>query len=619
MAYNIIENFLRNVYNFRNRELYSFIDETTGEWRSRSWKGFLERTEEIAGGLLKYGVKPGDKIAVCSPNCPQVLAVDYALFMIRAVSVPINHHESQRVFNYIMNLTEASVLFVGDRKQYAKAMKYLRSNPDSKLRKIVLVWEDEETKKEYGDVGESIYTLMASGKDPEIRSELEKRIEEGDPKDLALIIFTTGTTGLPKGVMLGHEQLDAGLEIHDKFLVDLKEGEVSMSYLPMSHIFEKAWLYVCVRRGLRIVFCYDPDKISYMLRKINPHVMCCVPRFWEKLYTEFVEYYFRQNWFRKRMIRRAFHVGKMRNLYYLRTGRKVPGYVEREYRYWDKHVFSKIREQSGLIHPGFYPTAGSMLNDKIMGFLLKAGFNILLGYGMTETTASVTIFPFKNPVVGTVGRPLEGIDIKISDDGEIMVKSPTVMRGYYKSEKETRAAFDEEGYFHTGDLGYLTPGGSLVVNGRLKEIYKTSTGKIIPPLVIETTLMASPLLERVVAVGDARKYVTALVFPNLNELRRIADEHHWAYSDDAELLALSETKELLLKEIRQRQAELADYQQVRDIAILPRDLSHDEGEIGITGKVRRRVVRENFYDLVESLYPNEYIDAEPLFDSHQPS
>lgn len=618
MAYKIIENLLDNVYNFRNRELYCFIDETSGEWKSTSWRGFLDKTEQIAMGLIDLGVRPGDMVAVCSPNCPQMLSLDYALFMIRAVSVPINHHESQHVFNHIMNLTEASVIFVGDSKQYDMAVRFVRSHPDNRLRKIVLIWEDEKARDSYGDLGESIWTLMAQKDKPGLRDELDRRIEEGDSKDLASVVFTTGTTGMPKGVMLGHEQIDAGLEIHDRFLVNLNPGEVSLSYLPMSHIFEKTWLYMCVHRGLRIAFCYDPAKISYMLRTINPHVMCCVPRFWEKLYTCYFEYYNRQSWLRRQLIRRAFHVGKMRNLYYRRTGRRIPWRVEREYRYWDKHVFSKLREQSGLLKPGIYPTAGSMLNDKIMGFFLKAGFDILLGYGLTETTASVAIFPFLNPVVGTVGNPLDGIKLKINDNGEVMVKGPTVMRGYYKAPEETRAAFDEDGYFHTGDVGFITRSGALVINGRLKEIYKTSTGKIVPPLLIENTLMESPLLERVVAVADARKYVTALVYPNMNELRRIAGEKHWQYSGDDELLSLGKTRELLMEEIEKRQKELADYMHVRNIGIMPRDLSVEAGELAVSGKVRRKVVRENFISIIDTLYPDEFIDADPLFVSHQP-
>ncbi len=618
MAYKIIENLLDNVYNFRNRELYCFIDETSGEWKSTSWKGFLDKTEQIAMGLIDLGVRPGDMVAVCSPNCPQMLSLDYALFMIRAVSVPINHHESQHVFNHIMNLTEASVIFVGDSKQYDMAVRFVRSHPDNRLRKIVLIWEDEKTRGGYGDLGESIWTLMAQKDKSGLRDELDRRIEEGDSKDLASVVFTTGTTGMPKGVMLGHEQIDAGLEIHDRFLVNLNPGEVSLSYLPMSHIFEKTWLYMCVHRGLRIAFCYDPAKISYMLRTINPHVMCCVPRFWEKLYTCYFEYYNRQSWLRRQLIRRAFHVGKMRNLYYRRTGRRIPWRVEREYRYWDKHVFSKLREQSGLLKPGIYPTAGSMLNDKIMGFFLKAGFDILLGYGLTETTASVAIFPFLNPVVGTVGNPLEGIKLKINDNGEVMVKGPTVMRGYYKAPEETRAAFDEDGYFHTGDVGFITGSGALVINGRLKEIYKTSTGTLVPPLLIENTLMESPLLERVVAVADARKYVTALVYPNMNELRRIAGEKHWQYSGDDELLSLAKTRELLMEEIEKRQKELADYMHVRNIGIMPRDLSVEAGELAVSGKVRRKVVRENFISIIDTLYPDEFIDADPLFVSHQP-
>ncbi len=619
MAYKIIENLLNNVRNYRNRELYNFIDETTGEWASTSWNGFLEKTEEIAMGLINAGVKPGDMVAVCSPNCPQMLCLDYALFMIRAVSVPINHLEPQKVFDYEMMLTEASVVFVGERSELEKALRYVESNPDHKVRKIVVIWDKEENRHLYGTICESLARLMKEGKTEANREILLKRIAEGVPSDLAIVLFTTGTTGMPKGVMLGHEQLDAGMAMHDRFLGDsVKENQISLSYLPMSHVFEKAWLYMCVLRGLRIVFCYDTKKVFDIMHRVRPHIMCCVPRFWEKVYTHFFEYYNSQNRFRRLMIKRALYIGKKRNLFYRRKGKKVPSYLEREYRFWDKHVFSRLSEQTGLSRPGVYPTAGSLLNEKIMGFFLTVGFDILLGYGLTETTASVTIFPFLDPVLGTVGRPLDKMEIRISDSGEVLVKGPTVMRGYLKSEEDTRAAFDEDGFFRTGDLGYILPDGSLVINGRIKEIYKTSNGKVVPPLLIEKTLMESPLIERVVIIADCRKYVTALVYPNLVELRRIASDRNWSYGDDEELLHLKETKDLLMKDIEKHQDHLVCYMRVRDIAVMPRDLSKDAGEVGLTGKIRRKVVKEHFSDLVESLYAKDTISDSPLLDSEQP-
>lgn len=618
MSYKIIDNLLGQVYKYRNRELYSFIDQDTMKWVSTSWKSFLEKTEGIARGLLTIGVEPGQLVAVCSPNCPQILALDYALYMIRAVVVPIGHQESQTVFNHVMDLTEAEVVFVGDENQYAKVREYIRHNPGHKIRHIVMVWGREKERSRERFISENIWDLIARGDDEKTHGELDSRMASADEKDLALVIFTTGTTGMPKGVMLAHEQLDAGLEMHDRFLTALTDDKLSLSYLPMSHIFEKAWLYICVRRGVRIAFCYDTSKVQETLLEVHPDTMCCVPRFWEKLYTCFYNHYHKQNWLGKRMINRAFHVGKRRNLYYRRNGKKVPSRVEREYRFWDRKVFSRLREITGLKNPGIYPTAGSMLNDKIMGFMLKAGFDIMLGYGMTETTATITIFPWLYPVVGTVGRPLDRMRLKIADNGEIMVKGPTVMRGYYKDEEATKAAFDEEGYLHTGDLGFINPDGSLVVTGRIKEIYKTSTGKSIPPVYIENTIMESPLIERAVAVADSRKYVTAIVYPETDMLRRMADEAGVDYADVEELLGLEWTRRILLEEVRRQQKEMSPYMHVHDIGIMRRDLSKEKGEIGVSGKLRRKVIRDNFRALIDSLYEEEFIDAEPLFVSGQP-
>lgn len=618
MAYKIVETLLDRTHNFRNRELYSFINQTDGKWVSTSWKSFLGKTEAIARGLLDDGVRPGDRVAVCSPNSPHILSIDYALYMIRAVSVPVGHVESQQVVDHILDLTEAEVIFVGDASQYALISKYLETHPDNKVRRIVMIRDREEDRRLFSPITENIFELMARGDDEPTRNELKKRMEEGVPSDVAMIVFTTGTTGMPKGVVLCHEQLDASIGMHDKFLSGLKENMVSLSYLPMSHIFEKGWLYLCVRYGLRIVFCYDTSGINEMLRTIKPDVMCCVPRFWEKLYSCFFDYYNSQSWFKRRLMKRAFYVGKQRNLYYRRSGKKVPAMVEREYRFWDKRVFSLLREQSGLINPGIYPTAGSMLNDKIMGFMLKAGFDILLGYGLTETTATVTIFPWYNPIVGTVGRPLDDIRVRIADNGEILVKGPTVMKGYYKDEEATRAAIDSDGYFHTGDLGFLNADGSLVISGRIKDMYKTSTGKTIPPLLVESTLMESPLIARAVAVADARKYCTALVYPDIKRLRAIASREKWVYADDSELLSLPQTKEVLMKEIEECQKHLSRYMHVRNIAVMHRDLTRESGEISISGKLRRKVIRDNFIDIIDTLYPNENIDAEPMFESHQP-
>lgn len=605
---------------YGDKVLYRFIDEITGEWRQTSWNKFFRKTEEVALGLLAAGIKPGDNVAVCSPNCPQMLAIDYAIFMVRGVSVPINPRDSQQLFDHIMKLTDPKVLFVGDKKQFSKAMKYVKKYPESKLDKIVLIWESEDDRKNYSSLAESIETFEARGLKEGDRNELNKRIEDGSSSDLALILFNNVAHGMPKGAMIGHDQLQAAIDMHDKFMGDsIHEGQLSISYLPLTHIFEKAWLYMCLYRGLTIAFCYNENKVYDMLQQLHPDIVRCVPRFWENFYNDFVDYYLSRNWIGKRRITRAFHVGKKRNLYYRRTGRKTPRWVEMEYRYWDKRIFRKLREHIGLVNnKGIYPTSGSLLNDKIVGFLLKAGFDIYFGYGLVETTVPVSIFPVLHPIVGTVGRPLKGTKIKISNDGEVLVKGPTVMRGYYKDDEGTKAVFDEEGYLHTGDMGYLTPGESLVINGRRREIYKTSTGKIIPAASVENVLMESPILRRVLTVADARPYVTALVYPEMKELKRIAEEKGWKFNDDAELLTLKETKQLLMEEIEAYQKDLSEYMKVRNIVVIPRDISREKGEISVSGKVRRKTVHNHFLKQIDCLYPGEHVEAAPLFDLHQP-
>lgn len=619
MAYPIIERLLKNVETFGEKELYRFEDQNTKEWHSTSWNKFIGKCRLIATALIDNGVAPGDNVAMCSPNCPHILALDYGIFMTRSVSVAINPKESQMVFDHIMRQTEASVIFVGDRNQFIKAMNYVKANPDHKIKRIVLIWEDEESKKEYGDLGIFIEDFINGTDTDSNKKELEKRIAEASLDDLALISYVNVPKGMPKGAMIGHDQIQAAIDMHNKFLQDtLHPGQLSVSYLPMSHVFEKMWLYMCVNTGLNIAFCYNEQELNQIMKELKPHIIRAVPRFWEKFYTDFVHYYFKQSWWGKKKIKRAFKLGKRRNLYYRRTGRKTPYLIEKEYQYWNKKIFSKLRAQIGLTNPGIYPTTGAMLNDKIMGFVIKAGLDIYFGYGLVETTVPISFFPLKNPILGTVGKALEGYKIKIANNGEVMVKGPTLLRGYYKDEEATRAAFDSEGYLHTGDMGYITPGNQLVINGRKREIYKTSTGKIIPPVFIEKSLERSPLLQRVLTVADVRQYVTALVYPDLDMLRDIAKENGWAFSSDEELLKLPSTKELLMKEIEKYQENLAEYMRVRNIEVMDRDISRSKGEIGVNGDVRRAKVRENFLKQIDRLYPNEYIQAEPLFDLHQP-
>lgn len=618
MAYKNIDDLRANAAKYGEKELYRYLDTKSGKWVEVSWGSFLKDTEDIASGLIALGVEPGDRIAVCARNNPLLLNIDYAVYMVRGVLVPVNYKEPQTVFDHILDLTEAEVIFVSDKGLLERVLEYVKGRPSAKLKHVVML-KDEKV-LDSGPINIiGLADLEAKGRDAEYRKVLEKRISEGVPSDLATIMFVNVAEGMPKGAMIGHDQIEAAIDMHMRFLGDaVEEGQISISYLPLSHIYEKAWLYVCIKTGLRIAFCKDEGKVYEALKGVQPDIVRCVPRFWQEFYKKFVDYYMAQNMWRRQMVKRAFKVGKMRNLYYRRTGRKVPFTVESEYKYWDKHLFSKFRKEIGLASRGIYPTSGSILNDKILGFLLKAGLDIYYGYGLVETTVPVSVFPVLRPVLGTVGKPLEETHIKISNDGEVLLKGPTIMRGYYKDKEATEKAFDKEGYFHTGDMGYLTETGELVINGRLREIYKTSKGKIIPPVFIEKTLMKSPLLQRVLAVADAREYVTALVYPNPDELKRIADERGWKYKDIEELHSLPETKKLLMDEIEKYQGNFADYMRVRNIEIIPRDISRATGEISVTGKVRRLKVRNSFLKQVEKLYPNEYIEAEPLFDLHQP-
>lgn len=587
---------------YGDREAYSFCWRKDGEWLSTSWREFAVQVDVAAKALACLGLLEKDTIAICSPNTPQILITEFGAFRNRIAVIPIYSSSVQSQFDFIVGNGGASVIFVGDKHQYPMAYEYWKSHPS--VRRIVVFKNSGLTLREDDTVTIFWDDFIRLGMEApeEIASEVAARMERGLPEDTATLIYTSGTTGEPKGVVITHSNYDACIAEHMKMLHAIRDTDLSMSFLPMSHILEKAWCFFCISRGVRIAVNYDPRLIADTIHDVHPNVMCCVPRFWEKVYAGVREKMAAMSGLQRVMVNRAVRCGRRRNLDYRRTGRPVPWLLEKEYRFWDKRVFRKLRHAIGIPNPNFFPTAGAPLSDRICEFMRSVGIDIIIGYGLSETTATVSCFPSVGYEIGTVGVPMPNVRVRIDENGEILVKGPTVTPGYFNNPEANAAAFTGDGYFRTGDAGYFTPSGALVLTERVKDLFKTSNGKYIAPQMMESRLAENKYIDEVAVIGDRRKFVTALVVPNLSQLRKWASDHGMDAEDSESLCSDPRTVEFILSEINQYQTDIADYEKIKRITLLPHHFSIMNGEVTNTMKVRRPVVARNYADKIEAMY-----------------
>lgn len=589
-----------------SHEAYRFCWRKDGEWLSTSWSEFAVQIDVAAKALASIGLIEKDTIAICSPNTPQILITEFGAFRNRIACIPIYASSVQSQFDFIVRDGGARVLFVGDKHQYPMAYRHWKANPD--IKKIVVFKNDglqlfdDDTVTVFWDD----FVRLGMNTSDEIAMEVEARTGRGLPDDMATLIYTSGTTGEPKGVVISHSNYDAAIEKHIKMLHSIKDSDLSMSFLPMSHILEKAWCYFCICRGVSIAVNYDPRIIADTIHTVHPNLMCCVPRFWEKVYAGVKEKIEEMSRLQKMMIRRSLRIGKTRNLKYLRTGRNVPWLVEKEYRFWDKRVFSRLKHAVGIPDPNFFPTAGAPLSDTICEFFRSIGIDIIIGYGLSETTATVSFFPQVGYEIGTVGVPLPGLKVKIDDNGEILVKGATVTPGYYNNPEANAAAFTDDGYFRTGDAGHFTPDGALVLTERVKDLFKTSNGKYIAPQMMESRLAENKYIDEVAVIGDQRKFVTALVVPNLSQLRVWAKSKDIEAEDSETLMQDKRVMSFIMSEIEAYQKDIADFEKIKRITLLPHHFSIMNGEVTNTMKVRRPIVARNYADLIERMYSDQY-------------
>lgn len=566
------------------------------DWLQISWKSFADQVMAISKALYEFGVKEGDRVGQFSNNMAENLIVDYALFSNRAVVVPMYATSTAPQIEFIVNDSEIAVLFVGDQVQYDIALEVMeRSNH----LKNIIVFDDEVVIK--GENTIFFEELLRQGYASNRHFEIQNRIQEASESDLACILYTSGTTGNPKGVMMPHSCLKEAVRVHTVRIPEINDQQTSIAFLPLSHVFERMWCYLCMARGVEIFINLRPVEITEAIKQVRPTMMCAVPRFWEKVYAAVQDNISKMTPFKQGIVTWALATGKKYNIDYLRLGKTPPLTLKLKYLIADKLIYSKVKKTIGIEQAVLFPVAGAKLADEINVFLRSMGIPIVYGYGLTETTASVSFFDHTGYEFGTVGKIIPDLEVKIGPDNEIMVKGKTVFPGYYKNPAANEASFTEDGFFRTGDAGYIRDN-CIILTDRIKDLFKTSYGKYIAPQEIETRLVLDKYIEQVAVIGDEKPYVTAIIAPSLPDVESYAAKYKIAYKDADDLLANPKIYEYMLQRIQRMQAGMAGYEQIKKIALISKPFSIQTGELTNTLKLKRAVILQRYKVQIDEMY-----------------
>ena len=580
-----------------NRVALYYRDYSVAKWVEITWRELHEKVERVARALVALGVKEEDRVAICSQNMPQALMVDFANYANRAISVPMYATASVQQIEYIINDAEIEVLCVGEQVQYDNALEVIKNN---KFLKHIVVFDPSVDLK--GET-RAIYfeDFMRLGDDKSLQKTVEKRTKAATENDLAIIMYTSGTTGESKGVMLPHSCLLEAMRIHDMRLVKLRRSDTSMAFLPLTHIFERAWTYFCLWQEVKVYLNSRPADIQKTLKEVRPTMLCAVPRFWEKIAAGVQLKIDTFSPFKKAMVTWALAVGQEYNIGYKKDNKCAPFGLALRYRIADKLIFSTLKKVVGLDRGRLFPVAGAALDDKLAVFFLSLGLPIMYGYGLTETTATVCCYPYDNYVIGSMGSLMPDVQVKIGEDGEILVKGKTVCSGYYKKPEVTANSFID-GWFRTGDAGKLVDGKHLYMTDRIKDLFKTSNGKYIAPQQIETILGGDVFIEQVAVIGNNRNYVTAIIAPNIEAIKGYAEQNGIKYEYVDELMDNPQICKMMEERIAELQKDMAPYEKIKKFRMIKRGFTIESGELTSTLKLRRAVILQNYAAMIEEMY-----------------
>lgn len=572
-----------------------------GAWESISSEEFRRRVAGLSQAFFELGVKPGDRVGLFSANRPEWHTADFAITGCGAINVPVYFNESPDRMLYILNHAEVKVAFVAGAQQLARLLAFRSQLPH--LEQIVVA-----------DGGADVpadclryETLIATAGGAELAA-YRMRVAQVLPGQLASIIYTSGTTGEPKGVMLTHTNFCSNVtDVGRDFSLSSKE-DVALSFLPLAHVYGRTLDYIYLFHGITVAYVDVVEDVAQALLEVRPTVLAAVPRFFEKIYARLMEKGSQATGSKKKLFLWAMNVAA-RSAPWRCGDTRASLPLQLEWALANKLVYAKIRAGTGgrlrLVSSG-----GAPLSKSLAEFFWAIGIPIYQGYGLTETSPIISSNYPKNRV-GSSGRPIPECEVRIADDGEIVVRGPLVMQGYYKRPDATREVLNEEGWFHTGDIGYLDKDNYLFITDRKKDLIKTAAGKFVAPQPIENALKTSPYILNAMIVGDRRKFIVALIVPNSATVAAKVAEEGIVYSSNAEMARNPEVHRLIDGEVKRLTTHLAQYETIKRFALLPDDFTFDNGALTFTMKLKRRVVEERFAAVIDSLYA-DVVEPRPV-------
>lgn len=598
--YHLAELVHKRAAKYKSRTVLKYRDNDQKKWLNISWNRLSDYVMKTAWAMAEIGIETQENIGIYSQNMYQYIFTDFGAYANRAATVPIYATASPLQVEYIVHDAQIRTLFVGEQFQYNNAYKVQQHS--AVLKRLIIF--DPKVKKHPEDTT-SIYfdDFIASGENSDSMVKVSVRLKSIRETDNACIIYTSGTTGEPKGVVLLHSSFLEVFRIHDERLPKLSSKDLSMNFLPLAHIFEKAWTYYTLHKGMTIAINTDAKEIQKSIKQVRPTLMCSVPRFWEKVYQGVNEKIDSSKGIMRWLYTDSIKTGKRYNLDYKNEGKRAPLGTRLKFTFYNNTIFRILKMVIGIEKGVLFPCAGSPLSDQINIFLQSVNIPIIIGYGLTETTATVTCYPDRNFIIHSVGTVMPGLEVKIDPaNNEILVKGRTVMKEYYKKPEETAKVFTEDGFFRTGDAGELLADNTIVLTERIKDLFKTSNGKYIAPQAIETLIANDKFIDMISIIGDDVKFVSALVVPDYDAVEKWAKEHDIVYSTREELLKDKIVISMISTRIEMQQAPLAPYEKVKRFTLLPEPFTMESGELTNTLKIKRKVVAERYKDIINKMY-----------------
>ena len=576
----------------------SYRDYSCNKWIHISWNTFSEKVTTVSNALVELGIRVQENIAVFSQNMPEDFYVDFGAYGIRAVTIPFFPNSSPSQIKYMVDDAEIRLIFVGEQQQYDTIIPIF---PLSSTLEHLVIFDRNVVRHPTDRFSIYFDDFLKLGLQRSHQEEVNRRTALARPEDIANILYTSGTTGVSKGVVLTHKMYQTAMRENDKVL-PLSENDIFLNFLPFTHVFERGWAYLGLSEGCQQAINLRPTDILQSLKEVHPTCMSAVPRFWEKVYEGVLEKANHLSGLKRKLFRKAMTIGRIYQIDYLSKGRKPPMWLSLEYKFLESTIIDVLKKNLGLERGNFFPTAGAAISKEVEAFVHICGIQMITGYGLTESTATVSCGRIGQPfTIGSVGRVLEGVTAKIGENDEILLKGDTIFKEYYRKPKETHEVIDDEGWFHTGDAGYIK-NGELFLTDRIKDLYKTSNGKYIAPQQIESKLIVDRFIDQIVVIADRHKYVSALIVPSYTLLQEYAKQQGIAHESLEELCNNPQIHRYLSERINTQQQDLAYYEQVKKFCLLPQPFSMERNEITSTLKMRRKVIFEHYSEEIESMY-----------------